>query len=449
MESGLDGAFIAPSSLSLDALPVSPNSSACNHGQLPAAGLSTSYKDVVANPAQALPDQVVFVAAGDRSEGSGLGGLNACFLYKREGHLRKNCPIVLKSKPHPKPNPSPAINKVSPPVPNEPISDIPNLAHSADQSSLHFVAGSPGDDFQLVVGKSKKRQRKNTPISDKCPSVGKSKTPAKKQDILELTMMTRGSTGKTHSGSVVKSIVQAIEDGVRSSRDTILGLGLARPTLMHGLPEVINDVLAETPANGGVSIGANIHAIESQLKEIGDEFVINVIPANPNDQDYSSQVPSSPLDWQLIPNNMNLHNNFSLMENLSNDENDIPLPPPKPKAVQVPILGLEFRDLVFLGSFEKLEKRFLAFTRQVRSMHGLLTNGDLNENYMEFEFGSLEQPIITTLPVSEPDRVATAKKVTTALLQIAGFLDQWRRIGLSGATGCHSELISFFSVFIL
>lgn len=27
-----------------------------------------------------------------------LGGLNACFLFKKEGHIRKNCPIISHRK---------------------------------------------------------------------------------------------------------------------------------------------------------------------------------------------------------------------------------------------------------------------------------------------------------------------------------------------------------------
>lgn len=47
-----------------------------------------------------------------------FGGINACFLYKSEGHARKNCPLIKKNVKGNNPSPK-SVNAANPSLPLE------------------------------------------------------------------------------------------------------------------------------------------------------------------------------------------------------------------------------------------------------------------------------------------------------------------------------------------
>ena len=80
-----------------------------------------------------------------------LGGLNACFLYKK-GHLRKNFPIITKKKP--KSNPMEA--NVETPITEEALTkhlthDVDTSTHNPNKNLTH----NPNKNLVDYFGKSK------------------------------------------------------------------------------------------------------------------------------------------------------------------------------------------------------------------------------------------------------------------------------------------------------
>ena len=85
---------------------------------------------IALKPGQDLPNELSITIVNDKISCpiETLGGLNACFLCRKEGHLRKDCPIL---KNIPQKNPSP------------PVVNNPSLSQSIPSSSVQPNTSPP------------------------------------------------------------------------------------------------------------------------------------------------------------------------------------------------------------------------------------------------------------------------------------------------------------------
>lgn len=165
-----------------------------------------------------------------------LGGLNACFLYKHEGHVRKNCPILKKnasamdtSKPnsasnsHSVPSTQPAMKSAPASHPESPtLTSIPLPPPSVmtpPPQPLNTTSPAISEDGYQVVMNSKKRRRKNGQqlvlnkggASVKPPLLNLPHTPSKVKSIINSFESPHGCPGSVVIGDGSTSISEKIE----------------------------------------------------------------------------------------------------------------------------------------------------------------------------------------------------------------------------------------------
>lgn len=245
-----------------------------------------------------------------------LGGLNACFLCKNEGHVRKNCPILRKrasianaTKPNPIPNgyfvqtaqhtaestptirPEPSIPASNPLLP--PSNTTPPL-HPSDATSPILL-----DDGYQVVMKSKKSRRKNAQQMD-LDKVRASSNPP-------LVIV-------SHTPSNVKSIISSFETPLRCFGSIVMGDGSAN------VSEKIDSILCNNSGNGSTR-GMSLNSAMAQVISVDTSVVRNSAFCSPSM--LSSQGPRSEANFLPIELEEPLPRSICLEEDAPRDDLDV------------------------------------------------------------------------------------------------------------------------------
>lgn len=249
-----------------------------------------------------------------------LGGLNACFLCKKEGHIRKNCPIISRRKQmHNSGETSINPQNVNNTQPPPPIIEIPKGVLSTDPGPYPIVANplvpdrtplaseplipisvpshnhvdSPTDGFQLVI--SRKRRCKLTPLKALNPNHSSSSQLASSPKSLVLE--------QSPIKSVVRYMVNKLENPSRDDDASISNnpaMILRSGTPVHSVSSSLAGLTSDTST-------INPSASNS-LKEIEDNHIIEVIYANKGLEEIRSSTmlpdfPSSQLSGSDIGGN--------------------------------------------------------------------------------------------------------------------------------------------------
>ena len=127
---------------------------------------------IALKPGQDLPKELNITIANEvvSCPIETLGGLNACFLCRREGHLRKDCPIIRnKTQKNTNPlNPPISTQPIPPssvktnPLPSQltPSQSFPSSLPTPSSQNVSFTSIVDSDGFQTVTRKRKNRSNK-------------------------------------------------------------------------------------------------------------------------------------------------------------------------------------------------------------------------------------------------------------------------------------------------
>lgn len=233
-----------------------------------------------------------------------LGGLNACFLCKKEGHLQKNCPIINRRNHKPNINSTDAstnprtkiFQHSSTPLPVNEEAAIP-ITNSSELKPMHIdhtplvsdqlspasdptigPSESPSDCFQLVT--SRKRRRKISNLN--APNLNHPTIPTTSQvtSICNYPLPTNNSSpapARTLVNSIVKKMVKKLENPSRSADVASTNDNPACVMIRSKTPKNLD---SSSPVGLTLEVNITNPSTASMLKELEDNHVIEVIYAN-------------------------------------------------------------------------------------------------------------------------------------------------------------------------